>query len=177
MPSLTAAHTPVTRSILNSRKAFSSFVLLHNLNLSNQIKMRAVTALIAGFAALAALAAATPIASRQSDYGYWDVNVTQDSAANGYKAQTVDAKYSNTNTTVHCSYTILPWETPAETSSCDDASFSYSLGSDTIALTQTVTLRGEQVTISGNGELVRTCGGNGRYCMGSNRINVSTAVA
>lgn len=127
MPSSTAAHTPVTRSILNSRKAFSSFVLLYNLNLSNQIKMRAVTALIAGFAALAA---ATPIASRQSDYGYWDVNVTQDSAANGYKAQTVDAKYSNTNTTVHCSYTNLPWETPAETSSCDDASFSYSLGSD-----------------------------------------------
>lgn len=137
--------------------------------------MRAVTALVAGFAALAA---ATPITSRQSDYGYWDVNVTQDSAANGYKAQTVDAKYSNTNTTVHCSYTYLPWETPAETLSCDDASFSYSLGSDTIALTQTVALRGEQVTISGNGELVRTCNsGSGRYCTGSNRINVSTAVA
>jgi hypothetical protein len=47
-----------------------------------------------------------------------------------------------------------------------------------IALTQTVTLRGEQVTISGNGELVRTCdSGSGRYCTGSNRINVSTAVA
>ena len=89
--------------------------------------MRAVTALIAGFAALAA---ATPIASRQSDYGYWNVNVTQDSAANGYKAQTIDAKYSNMNTTVHCSYTYLPWETPAVTSSCSDASFSYYLSSD-----------------------------------------------
>lgn len=127
MPPSTAVHTPVTRSILNSRKAFCSFVLLHNLNLSNQIKMRAVTALIASFAALAA---ATPLASRQSNYGYWNVNVTQDSAANGYKAQTVDAKYSNTNTTVHCSYTYLPWETPAVTSSCSDASFSYSLSSD-----------------------------------------------
>ena len=89
--------------------------------------MRAVTALIASFAALAA---ATPIASRQSNYGYWNVNVTEDSAANGYKAQTVDAKYSNTNATVHCSYTYLPWETPAVTSSCNDASFSYYLSSD-----------------------------------------------
>lgn len=83
---------------------------------------------------LAAAASAAVLPRQDSQYGYWDVSLTSTSAANGFRSRDLTSVYNNPaelndTITVHCTYKYEPWNTPTETASCDDDSFSYELGS------------------------------------------------
>ncbi|KAF2180492.1 hypothetical protein K469DRAFT_753201 [Zopfia rhizophila CBS 207.26] len=137
-------------------------------------------AIIANFAAFAA--AATAAVVPRADYGYWEVTASRNSAANGWQSKDVKAEYFNSelNETipVHCTYSDWAGQDPKVQESCTDPSFKYDLGSDTITLTQTVELWGEKVTVSGSSPITLKCSAvTGRFCEGSTRVDVSTAIA
>lgn len=73
--------------------------------------------------ATSSLAAVLP----RSQYGSWDVSVSKSAYANGRKSETVTAVFTSDaypeGLTSTCKYELSP--PAAETSSCDNESFSY----------------------------------------------------
>ncbi|KAF2177316.1 hypothetical protein K469DRAFT_755201 [Zopfia rhizophila CBS 207.26] len=139
--------------------------------------MRAVIATVAALAG-ASSAAVVP----RADYGFWDVNVTRNSAANGWSSREISAKYFNSELSepipVHCNYSYWLGQDPVEQASCDDPSFSYDLQQYSISLKQTVNLWNTDVTVMGNSSLEFNCNSaTGRYCTSSAQVDVTTAIA
>ncbi|KAH7355910.1 hypothetical protein BKA66DRAFT_474427 [Pyrenochaeta sp. MPI-SDFR-AT-0127] len=132
---------------------------------------------VLSFVGLASAAAVVP----RADYGYWDVSLKINSGANGWHTEAINATFNSSDLSgpisASCEYIHDPQADIKDTKVCTDG-FEWSRGLDTISLTQTVELSGEQVTVRGEGELVLKCGPvTGRNCEGASRIDVSTATA
>lgn len=88
---------------------------------------------VAALLTLVASASAGVISRQSAQYGSWDISLISTSAANGFRSRNLTSVYTNSDedviSAVHCTYTYKPWDSPAETASCNDKSFSYNLGS------------------------------------------------
>ncbi|RYO81027.1 hypothetical protein DL766_008685 [Monosporascus sp. MC13-8B] len=124
--------------------------------------------------ALASLAAA-------SQYGAWDVKISNSWAANGYQSRDVSATYTNGDISVtsSCKYEYIPQD-HTMTDTCTEG-FSYSGGqndSDTIELTQTVEIEGTVVTVHGeSAPLDFKFSPAGRSSSAEAHVEVSSAIA
>ncbi|KAH7357419.1 hypothetical protein BKA66DRAFT_245416 [Pyrenochaeta sp. MPI-SDFR-AT-0127] len=126
--------------------------------------------------ATSSLAAVLP----RSQYGSWDVSVTKSAFANGFQSQTVSAVFTSDSypegVTSTCSWVNNPANDPSETSSCDNASFSYEYDGQTISLQQTVELPNQQ-TVFGSAALELKSDAVGRTFKGEAKVDVTSAIA
>ncbi|KAF1957401.1 hypothetical protein CC80DRAFT_560601 [Byssothecium circinans] len=148
-------------------------------------------------------AAALPsiIPRQDSSYGFWNVTVTEESGAPGWQTRSLTAWYyrDGLRSTSACRYAFVPQggAPPSETNTCDNANFEYTWGepwceyiesdrwvdirltserADTLNITQTVDIDGQQVTIYGSGLARRQCGlGIGRTCRSDVHAEASIA--
>jgi|SRR5690242_8432862 len=152
----------------------------------------------------AGLNSAAAVTNSRADNGYWDVNVTVMSAANGFWRQDLNATYHDSELsgpiTASCFVQMAAYasnETNQHTSGCSDPSVEYTREGDTgkpcplnghrrrgrltvsiaVSLQQVIGLEGGQTTVYGSKDIPIKCGGgSGRYCTGMDRVVVSKAV-
>ncbi|KAF2847325.1 hypothetical protein T440DRAFT_471212 [Plenodomus tracheiphilus IPT5] len=132
---------------------------------------------------LAASAAVLSVAA-PADMGQWDVIVTEQWSAIGYKAVQVNANFTSPSypgaegLTSSCSKKHIPatTNTPAVNTDDCDPGFSYTWEGGVIKLQQVVELP-NQMTVFGEAPLKTITGGVGRSAQGQTIVKVTSAIA